>query len=139
MTNASNNHILDIKFVDSKEKLISLVREYINGIDTENVDDFDSTSKKFKQSIHFESIEEYIKDKLDPKSLEYLENAHGTSGYLGALFFELDIIFKDSLISFEYAKTKNFLNFFLLNKIFNSFSIMFISNFFSSKPLIPTK
>ena len=53
MTNTSNNQILDIKFVDSKEKLISLVREYINGIDTENVDDFDSTSKKFKQSIHF--------------------------------------------------------------------------------------
>jgi len=102
MTNTSEDEILDIKFVDSKEKLISLVREYINGIDTENVDDFDTTSKKFKQSIHFESIEEYIKDKLDPKSLEYLENAHGTSGYLGALFFELDIIFKDSLISFEY-------------------------------------
>ena len=102
MTNASNNHILDIKFVDSKEKLISLVREYVNSIDTENVDGFDSTSKKFKQSIHFESIEEYIKDKLDHKSLEYLENAHGGGGYLGALSFELDTIFKDSLISFEY-------------------------------------
>ena len=76
MTNTSENEILDIKFVDSKEKLISLVREYINGIDTENVDGFDSTSKSL-QSIHFESIEEYIKDKLDPKSLEYLENAHG--------------------------------------------------------------
>ena len=102
MTNTSETEILDIEFVDSKEKLISLVREYINGIDTENIDGFDSSSKKFKQSIHFESIEKYIKDKLNPKSLEYLENAHGTSRYLGALFFELDIIFKDSLISFEY-------------------------------------
>ena len=101
MTNTSENEILDIKFVDSKEKLISLVREYINGIDTENVDDFDSTSKKFKQSIHFESIEDYIKDKLDLKSLEYLENAHGTSGYLGALFFELDIISFAKLILFS--------------------------------------
>ena len=67
MTNTSEEKILDIKFVDSKEKLISLVREYVNSIDTENVDGFDITSKKFKQSIHFESIEEYIKDKLDPK------------------------------------------------------------------------
>ncbi len=102
MNNASKNEILDIKFVDSKEKLVSLVREYINGIDTENVDGFDSSSKKFKQLIHFESIEEYIKDKLDPKSLEYIENAHGDSGYLGSLFIELDIIFKDSLMGFEY-------------------------------------
>ncbi len=47
MTNTSEDEILDIKFVDSKGKLISLVREYINGIDTENVDDFDSTSKNF--------------------------------------------------------------------------------------------
>ena len=34
MTNTSEDEILDIKFVDSKEKLISLVRDYINGIDT---------------------------------------------------------------------------------------------------------
>ena len=38
MTNTSEDEILDIKFVDSKEKLISLVRECINGIDTENVE-----------------------------------------------------------------------------------------------------
>ena len=43
MTNTSEDAILDIKFVDSKEKLISLVREYINGINTENVDSLETT------------------------------------------------------------------------------------------------
>ena len=56
MTNTSEDEILDIKFVDSKEKLISLVREYINGIDTENVDGFDSSSKKTRINSTREKI-----------------------------------------------------------------------------------
>ena len=82
-------------------------------IDTENVDFIvpqKSLSNQYILNYRFFTL------KINRPFHFYLENVFWNYWIFGALFFELDIIFKDSLISFEYMSILSLL---ILSKYWN--------------------
>lgn len=102
MTNTSDTPFIDIKFTDTKDRVVSLIREFLNKKETESISGFENSSKKFKEVVMFECIEQYLHNNLQSSSIEYIDYAHGSPGYLCALLYDIDIKCLQTLIDFEY-------------------------------------
>lgn len=99
--NENEIEYIDIEFVDKKSKVLLLIKQFLDKQALENIEEFNSSIKRFKQTIKLNILEEYLYDNLLPKSKEYIDNAFGRPGYINALLDELNISYRP-IIGFEY-------------------------------------
>ena len=92
---------IDINFVDKKAKVLLLIKQFLDKQALENVEEFNSSIKRYKETIQLNILEDYLYKNLLPKSKEYIDNAFGRPGYIYALLDELNISWKP-IIGFEY-------------------------------------
>lgn len=92
---------IDIDFVDKKSKVLLLIKKFLDKQALENIEEFNSSIKRFKQTIKLNILEDYLYKNLLPKSQEYIDNAFGRPGYIYALLDELNISYRP-IIGLEY-------------------------------------